>query len=197
MKSTHEDENWIYNESDERFLILKKQLIARRNSIEYETSNSKYNTQEFANIESNLIKNGFLKDSLFKKVRIYLINRIKPFTLGLVIAGSIMPQLMIENTITRSGPNLEKEQKQKIIEKDSQIINELIIQSTDPKSLGNIITNQALDLQLETTSKLINNEIILIISGFKNESIELQFKNDLGIADNNFQAVRIRILLKK
>jgi hypothetical protein len=195
MKSAHEDENWINNESDERFLLLKKQLIARRNSIEYETNNSKYNSQEFTNIESNLIKNGFLKDSLFKKVKIYLINRIKPFTLGIVIAGSIMPQLMIESTITRSGPN--SEQKQKKFEKDSQLINELIIKSTDPKSLGNIITNQALDLQLETTSKLINNEILLIISGFKNEPIELQFKNDLGIADKNFEAVRIRILLKK
>jgi hypothetical protein len=195
MKSAHEDENWINNESDERFLLLKKQLIARRNSIEYETNNSKYNSQEFKNIENNLIKNGFLKYSLFKKVKIYLINRIKPFTLGIVIAGSIMPQLMIESTITRSGPN--SEQKQKKFEKDSQLINELIIQSTDPKSLGNIITNQALDLQLETTSKLINNEILLIISGFKNEPIELQFKNDLGIADKNFEAVRIRILLKK
>lgn len=195
MKSAHEDENWINNESDERFILLKKQLIARRNSIEYETSNSKYNSQEFKNIENNLIKNGFLKDSLLKKVKIYLISRIKPFTLGLVIAGSIMPQLMIENTITRSGSN--SEQKQKKIEKNSQLVNELIIQSTDPKSLGNIITNQALDLQLEITSQLINNEIILIISGFRNEPIELQFKNDLGIADKYFEAVRIRILLKK
>jgi hypothetical protein len=193
MKSAHEDENWINKESDQRFILLKKQLIARRSSIENETSNAKYNSQEFINIENNLIKNGFLKDTLLQKVKLYVVSRIKPFTLGLVIAGSIMPQLMIQNTITRSGPTSE----QKKIEKDNKLINELIIQSTDPKSLGNIITNQALDLQLETSSKQINNEIILIISGFKNESIELQFKNDLGIADKNWEAVKIRILLKK
>ena len=102
---------------------------------------------------------------------------------------------MIESTITRSNSSAVKKELKLINE--NQLTYDFVINSIDPKSLANIITNKALDLRLEITSKLVNDEIILFISGFKNEAIELTFKNELGIEGQNFELLIIKIILKK
>ena len=195
MTEEKNENDWINNGNDEKIALLKNKFIMRRNELEDKIINTDYKTQEFINIEKKLIGNGFLQVSIFKKLKNYLNTRFKPFALGAIIAAAIMPQLMIESTITRSNSSAVKKELKLINE--NQLTYDLVINSIDPKSLANIITNKALDLRLEITSKLVNDEIILFISGFKNEAIELTFKNELGIEGQNFELLIIKIILKK
>ena len=85
------------------------------------------------------------------------------------------------------------------LEKKLSLVNEekINIESLDPKALGNVITNRALEIGLETNVKLSNESIVLKISGFKNNSLENQFKKDIGITTDKLHSITINIKEKK
>ena len=149
---------------------------------------------EFISLENKLIEKGFLKDSKIIKFKRYILLKIKPFTLGAIVTAIILPNLIVDRLVLRSNEN-NLHINSSI--NNNQISEQVRFESTDPKSLANVINNKAIELDLEVINKMENEEVSLFISGFKNTAIESDFKKDLGILNKNIKFIKISIKMKK
>jgi hypothetical protein len=187
----------IIPNSDEyaKIKLTEKIFNQRRIDLEESVKSTSLNSTEFIQLQENLSKKGYFKDSTYTHLKNQIKTNIKPFSLGIIIISIIMPVFYIERLTLRGEENFIDVK----IFKSINMLNEekLNIESLDPKALANVITNRALEIGLETNSKLINESIVLKIFGFKNSPLENQFKKDIGITSDNLNSVTINIKEKK
>lgn len=183
--------------SDEyaKIKLTEKILNQRRIDLEESVKSTSLNSSEFIQLQEKLSKKGYFKDSTYTYLKNQIKTNIKSFSLGIIITSIIMPLFYIERLTLRGEENFIDVK----IFKSINMLNEekLNIESLDPKALANVITNRALEIGLETNSKLINESIVLKIFGFKNSPLENQFKKDIGITTDNLNSVTINIKEKK
>ena len=187
----------IITNSDEyaKIKLTEKVLNQRRIDLEESINNTSLNSSEFIQLQEKLSNKGYFKDSFYLHLKKQIKNNIKPFSLGIIITSIIMPVFYLERLTLRG----EESFKDINIFKSANTLNEvkINIESLDPKALGNVITNRALEIGLETNVKLSNESIVLKISGFKNKSLENQFKKDIGITTDKLHSITINIKEKK
>lgn len=189
------EENISIDSNDyKKILLVEKIIKKRRDEIEAAASKTDFHSLEFISLENKLIKKGFLKDSRIFKFKRYILLKIRPFTLGAIVTAVILPNLIVDRLILRSTDN-NLYINSSI--NNNQINEKLRFESTDPKSLANVINNKAIELDLEVINKMENGEVSLFISGFKNTAIESDFKKDLGILNGNIKFIKISIKFKK
>ena len=189
------EENIPIDSNDyKKILLFEKIIKKRRDEIEAAASKTDFHSVEFISLENKLIEKGFLKDSKIIKFKRYILLKIKPFTLGAIVTAVILPNLIVDRLVLRSNEN-NLYINSSI--NNNQISEQVRFESTDPKSLANVINNKAIELDLEVINKMENEEVSLFISGFKNTAIESDFKKDLGILNRNIKFIKINIKMKK